>query len=122
MGSLERFSAVLLEHLGGVFPLWLSPVQTKILSIAERHQPYARELQTALRDAGIRVELDESNETLGKKIREAKMQKIPYFLVIGDKEMEAKTVTVESRDGKNKGSMTLQNFLEILRKEISERS
>ncbi len=122
MGSLERFIAVLLEHLGGVLPLWLSPVQIKVLPIAERHQTYAREIGTTLRDTGIRVELDESNETLGKKIREVKMQKIPYFLVIGDKEVESKTVAVESRDGKNKGSMTLQNFLELLKKEISERS
>ena len=121
MGSIERFTAVLLEHLGGVFPLWLSPVQVKILPIGERQLAYASEVFKAFKAAGIRAELDESNETLGKKIRAASMEKIPYTLVIGDKEIESKTVTVESRDNGKLGALSVEDALSRLKEEIAEK-
>ena len=110
LGSYERFLVLLIEHYAGAFPLWLSPVQAKILPISEKQMVYAKEILAELKARNIRVELDENNETLGKKIRNAKMEKIPYLWVVGDKEMESKTVTVEAR-GANKGeSVSLAVF------------
>ncbi len=97
MGSIERFLSVLIEHLGGAFPLWLSPVQVKVLPVSEKHVVYANEILAELRAANIRAEVDDANESLGKKIRNAKTEKIPYLLVVGDKEVEAKTISVDSR-------------------------
>jgi len=121
IGAIERLMAFLIEHYAGAFPLWLSPVQAKVLPIGEAHQAYATSVFEQLRNAGIRAELDLSNETLGKKIREAKTQKIPYFLVIGDKEVESETVTVESRTG-NQGAVKLDELLKKLKDEISKKS
>lgn len=121
MGSFERFMSIMLEHLGGVFPTWLSPVQVKVLPISEKHAGYAREVFGKLVEEGVRTEIDESNETLGKKIREAKTQKVPYLLVLGDKEVSEGSVTVESRKG-NEGSQTLQNFLEKIQREIKDKN
>ena len=121
IGAIERLMAFLIEHYAGAFPLWLSPVQAKVLPIGEAHQAYATSVFEQLRNAGIRAELDLSNETLGKKIREAKTQKIPYFLVIGDKEVESETVTVESRTG-NQGAVKLDELLKKLKDEISQKS
>ena len=90
MGSIERFLSVLIEHLGGAFPLWLSPVQVRVLPVSEKHTAYANEVFAALRAASIRTDVDDANESLGKKIRNAKTEKIPYLLVVGDKEVEAK--------------------------------
>lgn len=98
-GSLERFSAVLIEHLAGHFPLWLAPEQVRIIPVAEAHHAYGEEVYKALKAIGIRVELDAANESMGKKIRNAKQARLPYFIVIGDKEVESKTVTLEKRDG-----------------------
>lgn len=98
-GSLERFTAVLLEHLGGNLPLWLAPTQVNIIPVNEVHHQYADEVYHALKAVGLRVTLDTSNESMGKKIRAAKQGKLPYFIVIGDKEMEARQVTLEKRDG-----------------------
>ena len=120
IGAIERLMAFLIEHYAGAFPLWLSPVQAKVLPIGEAHQAYATSVFERLRDAGIRAELDLSNETLGKKIREAKTQKIPYFLVIGDKEVESETVTVESRTG-NQGAVKLDELLKKLKDEIARK-
>jgi threonyl-tRNA synthetase len=122
IGSLERTFAFLIEHYGGNFPLWLSPVQVSVLPIAQPHQTYAREVVAALKEEGIRVELDESNETLGKKIRNTKIEKIPYFLVIGDSEVSGKEVTLESRDDGKIGSLTIESLLERLATEIKERT
>lgn len=119
-GSLERCIAVLLEHYEGTLPTWLSPVQVKVLPISDKHLEYSNNIFKELIDNGIRVEIDESNETLGKKIREAKMQKIRYLLVIGDKEVESKEVTVESRTEKG-NSISIQKFLDLLQKEIKDR-
>ncbi len=120
-GSLERCIAVLLEHLAGVLPLWLSPVQARVLPIGEGHISFAREALEALKAAGVRAEIDESNETLGKKIRNAKGQKIPYLLVIGDQEVAGKTATLEGRAGKL-GVFSLADIAARLQKEIAERS
>lgn len=99
MGSIERFSAVLIEHLGGNFPLWLAPEQVHIIPVADVHHTYADQVYHTLKAVGIRVELDTSNDSMGKKIRAAKQARIPYFIVIGDKEVEAKNVTIEDRNG-----------------------
>ena len=101
MGSIERFSAVLIEHLGGNFPLWLAPEQVHIIPVADVHQAYADQVYHALKAVGIRVHLDDSNDSMGKKIRAAKQGKVPYFVVIGDKEVEAKNVTIENRTGES---------------------
>lgn len=101
MGSIERFSAVLIEHLGGNFPLWLAPEQVHIIPVADVHQAYADQVYQALKAVGIRVHMDGSNDSMGKKIRAAKQGKIPYFIVIGDKELEAKNVTIENRAGES---------------------
>ncbi len=121
MGSFERFMSIMLEHLGGAFPTWLSPVQVQVLPISEKHSVYAKSIFEKLRNEGVRVEIDDSNETLGKKVRDAKMQKIPYLLVVGDKEVESNEVTVESRTEKI-GAMSLEKFLERIQKEIKDRS
>lgn len=121
MGSIERFAAVLFEHLGGNFPLWLAPEQVRILPVADAHQTYAGEVHQVLVAAGIRAELDDSNESLGKKIRNTKHEKVPYFLVLGDKEVDAKNVTLESRAG---GSVQLpvDELVTKLREEIETKA
>ena len=101
MGSIERFSAVLIEHLGGNFPLWLSPVQVAVIPVSDAHREYAQLVYDTLTGIGIRASFDASNESMGKKIRQAKKDRLPYFIVIGDKEMEAKNVTLESRSGES---------------------
>lgn len=120
IGAIERIMAFLIEHYGGAFPLWLSPVQIKVLPIADAHKAYAEEVYTALKDAGIRAEFEDSNESLGKKIREAKTEKVPYFLVIGDQEIAGKTVKVEARNGESE-TMTIDNLVEKLKCEIADR-
>lgn len=122
MGSIERFSAVLIEHLGGNFPLWLSPTQVKIIPIGEKQSKYASDIHSILKEKNIRVEYDDGNETLGKKIRRGKLEKVPYMLVIGEKEVNDKTVTLESRDAGKIGSMSIEKLLEKLTTEIKDRS
>ena len=121
MGSIERFSAVLIEHLGGVFPLWLSPVQAKILPVSEKHAAYAEEVYTKMKAGGIRVELDASNESLGKRIRNAKLEKVPYFLVVGDEEVKSESATLESRTEKV-GAFPLSEIILRLKAEIEGRA
>ncbi len=111
MGSIERFTAVLIEHVAGAFPFWLSPVQVKVLPITDKQEGYAKSVFEKLKAAGLRVELDDSNETLGKKIRNATLEKVPYTLVIGDKEIESDTVTVESRDHGKLGALSVVDAL-----------
>jgi len=113
MGSLERFFGILIEHYAGKFPFWLSPVQTKILTIHPSGEPYAKEVQEALKSANIRVELDNSNEKIGYKIRQAISDKVPYFIIIGKQEIENKTISVRTRDSQETVSMTLEAFLEL---------
>lgn len=121
LGSVERMMMILIEHYAGAFPLWLAPVQVKILPIGEGHFLYATEVMDALKAANIRVEYDASDETLGKKIRNAKTEKVPYILVIGDKEVSEKTVTVESRDRGNLGAINPDDLVTRLKEEIRER-
>ncbi len=120
-GSLERFMGVMIEHFAGAFPLWLSPVQVIILPISEHQKEYADSVYTLLKEADMRVELDDSNESLGKRIRNAKVSKVPYIIVIGDKERDAKVITVEGRTEKLEG-ITVVDFLERLQKENKERT
>ncbi len=119
-GSIERCVAIILEHLEGVLPLWLAPVQVKVLPIGESHFDYAKEVFESLRSEGIRAELDLSSESLGKKIRNAKTDKVFYTLVIGDKEVEDKTVTVEGREEKL-GAMSVDELVSKIKDEIKRR-
>lgn len=121
VGTIERTVAFLIEKYAGAFPLWLAPVQAKILPIGEAHFLYATEVMDKLKAAGIRVELDVSDETLGKKIRGAKTEKVPYMLVIGDKEVAEKKVTLEGRDVGNLGALSPEEVSERLKAEIKER-
>jgi threonyl-tRNA synthetase len=109
-GSMERFVGILIEHFNGAFPLWLSPVQVVMVTIADRHVPYAKEVAAKLRARGIRVEVDDSNDRMNKKIRNAQLQKVPYMLVIGDKEAEEGQVAVRTRDNVDHGAMALAEF------------
>lgn len=122
MGSLERFFGVLIEHYAGAFPVWLAPVQVKIATITDRQLDYAAGVRDSLLAAGIRVELDGRPEKVGFKIREAALQKVPYILVVGDKEGEQKSVAVRERGGKDLGAMQLQEFISHLHEKIREKS
>ena len=117
LGSMERFLGVLIEHYAGAFPTWLAPVQTIILTVTDRHQSYGEELYKQLLNAGIRVEKDLRNEKLGYKIREAQLQKIPYMLVVGDREVEAAGVSPRRRDGKDLKLMEVADFVELVEEE-----
>ena len=117
-GSLERFMGVMIEHFAGKFPLWLSPVQVKILPVSEKYALYAKEVLESLEVADIRAELDDNNESLGKRIRTAKIEKTPYILVIGEKEVDAGTVTAERRDGAHLDAVPLADFITQAKKEI----
>ncbi|MEK6690933.1 MAG: threonine--tRNA ligase, partial [Nitrospirota bacterium] len=121
MGSLERFFGVLIEHYAGAFPLWLSPVQVRVLSITDSQMDYARKIKDELRSIGIRTETDLRNEKIGLKIREGSIEKIPYLLIIGEKEIKGNSVNVRKRGGENLGEMTLPEFIEELKKEIEEK-
>jgi threonyl-tRNA synthetase len=121
IGTIERTMAFLIEKYAGAFPLWLSPVQIRVLPIGEAHFEYAKEVSEKLRAEGIRVELDESNESLGKKIRNAKTEKVFYMLVIGDKEVTENKVTLESRDVGKIGEFDVESLVVKLKEEIRER-
>ncbi len=120
MGSLERFIGVLIEHYAGVFPLWFAPVQAKILNITDDQAEYGEEVYAKLRAAGVRIEKDLRNEKLNYKIREAQLAKVPYMLIIGDKEKESGTVTVRLRDGKNLDPMSVEDFADMVKNEVLE--
>ena len=121
-GSIERFIGVITEHFAGAFPVWLSPVQVKVMPITDRAADYAKSVAAKLDAAKVRVETDLRNEKIGYKIREAQMQKIPYMLVVGDKEAEAGTVSVRTRAGVDLGAMPLDEFMAKICEEISTRS
>ncbi|HEY4511855.1 MAG TPA: threonine--tRNA ligase [Candidatus Paceibacterota bacterium] len=118
MGSTERFMSVLIEHFAGNFPLWLAPVQVKVLPVRDSHNEYALGIFKTLQDAGLRAEVDTDDIGLGKKVRQAKVDRAPYWLVIGDKEIEAKKVTLESRDKGNLGQISIGELIEQFKKEI----
>ena len=121
LGSTERFMGIMIEHYAGAFPLWLAPVQVRVLPVSEKHTAYAQEVLSALRATGIRAEADDANESLGKKIRAGKMQKIPYILVVGDAEVAAQNVSVESRDAGKLDAMPLPAFIARANEEIKTR-
>jgi len=121
LGSLERFFGVLIEHYGGAFPAWLSPKQVTIIPIADRHLPFAREVAAKYQKAGLRVVVDERAERMNSKIRDAQNQKIPYMLVIGDREMEANQVALRRRNGENLGAMGADEFLSLALREVAEK-
>lgn len=122
LGSLERFMGILIEHTVGAFPLWLAPVQAVILPVSEKFVDYGGQILAQLRRAGLRAELDDRNEKLGYKIREAQMQKIPYMLVAGAREQEAGTISVRRRQGEELGALSGEAFIERARRLIDERS
>lgn len=121
LGSYERFLVLLIEHFAGAFPLWLAPVQAQILTISQKHKKYAEKLLKELEVANIRVEINDSDETIGKKIREGESQKIPYLMVIGDKEEKDKKVAVRQRGGQDLGTMSIEKVIEKLEKEIKDK-
>jgi threonyl-tRNA synthetase len=121
-GSLERFIALLIEHYAGAFPTWLAPVQAVILPIAEPHNEYAEELRYKMEQAGIRVELDDRNEKIGYRIREAQLQKIPYMLVIGDKELEKRELSVRKRGVGDLGAQAADEVITNILQEIATKS
>ena len=122
IGCYERTLAWLIEKYEGAFPTWLSPVQAMIIPISEKHSEYAKEILARLEAAGIRAEADMRNEKMGYKIREAQLQKIPYMLVVGDKEAEAGTVSLRSRKDGDEGSMPVDEFISKISEEIRSRS
>jgi len=119
LGSMERFFGLLIEHHSGAFPVWLSPVQVSVLPISEKHQGYAEEVEAALKAEGIRVELDSSNNTLSYRIRTAQNQKVPYMLVVGDRERESRTASVRVRNGDDLGAKPLAEFIAFAKEKIA---
>ncbi len=122
MGSIERYLAVLIEHFGGNFPLWLAPEQVRVLPISQESTKYGKEVLAKLHSFGLRAEIDESNETISKKIRSAELQKIPYLLIVGKKELKNQTISVRKRKAGDQGSMKLKEFIAKILQEIKEKA
>lgn len=122
MGSLERFFGILIEHYAGAFPLWLAPVQVEVLTISDRHSDYAVEIAKRLRTEGIRTELNLDNEKIGYKIRDATIRKVPYLVIIGDREVSEQKITVRKRSGENIGPFTIEEFIGMIKNEMEVRA
>jgi len=122
LGSIERFIGVITEHFAGAFPTWLSPVQVKILTVTERADDYAKEVAAKLDAQGFRVEVDTRNEKIGKKIREATLEKTPYMLVLGDRDIENQTVSVRMRSGEDLGAMSQEDFIARMKEEVETKA
>ena len=120
-GSIERFIGILIEHFAGSFPVWMAPNQVRVMPITDKQQAYAKEVNDKLFELGYRTQLNDRNEKIGKKIREAQVQKVPYMLIVGEKEAEGKLVAVRQRHGGDLGAMTLADFLARMQKEIDEK-
>ena len=120
LGSIERFIGVITEHFAGAFPAWLAPVQVKLLPVTDRAAEYAAKVSAQLDAQGFRVEVDGRNEKIGKKIREATLEKVPFMLVVGDRDMENGTVSVRRRSGEDLGAMSLEDFAALLDGEVKE--
>jgi threonyl-tRNA synthetase len=120
LGAIERFMGVLIEHFAGAFPAWLAPVQAILVTVTDRQLDFARSIQQQLQTAGMRVELDQRNEKLGFKIREAQLQKIPYMLVVGDREVEVNGIRPRLRDGRQLDLMTADDFIALVERECRE--
>ncbi len=121
-GSIERFIGILIEHFAGAFPTWLAPVQVKILPVTDRANQYAKELQSKLLEENIRVDVDVRNEKIGYKIREAQLQKVPYMIILGDKELEAKNISLRSRVKGDLGSLSVEDFIKDIKEEIKSKT
>ena len=121
-GSLERFMGILIEHFAGAFPVWLSPVQAVLIPVADRHIEYAEQVAAKLKARGVKVEVDDSSNRMGNKIRIAQGQKIPYMLVVGDRDVEANAVSVRLRDGSDLGALAVDEFIARLEANIASRS
>jgi len=121
LGSMERFLASLIEHYGGAFPVWLAPVQVMVIPVADRHLDYAHKLEAELKNGGVRIEVDARSERVNLKIRRAQLDKIPYMLVVGDKEVASSTVSVRLRSGEQLASQPLASFQETITKAIRDR-
>jgi threonyl-tRNA synthetase len=117
-GSLERFIGILTEHLNGKYPLWISPNQIKVMTMNDSVTPYAKKIHDELFNVGFRVELDDRNESIGKKVREASIERFNYMITVGDKEMKEKKIAVKERDGKEVTEMSLDKFIEKLSEEV----
>lgn len=122
LGSVERFFGILIEHFSGRFPLWLSPLQVRILTVADRHKPYAEKLEAAFKKEGLHCDIDSDNESVGKKVRNAQLSQINYMITIGDKELENETLNLRTRDNVVHGEIKLDTFIEKIIKERDERS
>jgi len=122
LGSMERFMGILIEHTAGSLPPWLSPVQAVVIPVSDRFMDYATEVQASLSAGGLRVEVDERSEKLGYKIREAQLQKVPYMLVVGEREVESGTVAVRHRDGEDRGSLVPGEWLDEVKPKLEARS
>jgi threonyl-tRNA synthetase len=120
-GSMERFFGVLIEHYAGAFPLWLAPVQAKIIPIADRHNDYARDVEKRLEAEGFRVQVDARSERMNAKIRDAQLHKIPYMLVVGDKEAEAGAVSVRLRTNEDLKAMPLDDFIAMAKRLVESK-
>ncbi|MEM9685701.1 MAG: His/Gly/Thr/Pro-type tRNA ligase C-terminal domain-containing protein, partial [Bacteroidota bacterium] len=118
-GSMERFVAILLEHTGGNFPLWLIPEQAIILPISDKYEKYTEKVLNSLKNYEIRALADNRNETIGKKIREAELNKIPFMLIVGENEVQGNTVSVRKHGGGDIGTMTIEKFIDLVNTEIS---
>jgi len=121
-GSLERFIGILIEHYGGKFPLWLSPVQVRILTVTDKNKEFASKVLNELKENNMRIEIDLRQESIPKKVRDAQLQKIPLILVIGDKETKSKTLAVRTLDGKTSFGIKLDSFIEKVKNDIKEKS
>ncbi|MFS8564292.1 MAG: hypothetical protein LVR00_08325 [Rhabdochlamydiaceae bacterium] len=121
-GSIERFFGILIEHFTGKFPLWISPLPIRVITIADRHSAYAHELAHAIKQAGFICDIDDTSESVNKKIRNAQLLQINYMLTVGDKEMENKTINLRTRDNVVHGEMQLEHFLTSLKQELEEKS
>lgn len=122
VGSMERFFGGLVEHYGGAFPVWLAPIQAVVIPISDKHLDYANEIGSKLRKQGVRLEIDARNESMGAKIRDAQMQKVPFMLIVGDKEVAEKTVAVRSRDGQKQEVLHTEEFLDRITQIIADRA
>lgn len=121
-GSIERFFGILIEHFSGKFPLWISPVQVRLLNVADRHLPYAEEIRATLKKAGFQCDIDDSNESVSKKVRNAQLAQVNYMLTVGDKEMENRSINLRTRDNVVHGELQLASFIEAITKEKNDRS
>ena len=122
LGSMERFFGVLLEHYGGAFPVWLAPVQAVVVPVSEKYEEYANKVKDTLAEAGLRIDIDSSSNTLNYRIRNAQTQKIPYMLVVGEREKQSESAAVRVRTGEDLGALTLSELTEFLKSKIKERA